>query len=329
MTRNTDISTILFPVELRPVNYTLAASETAASVESGAPASKKEENKSISQYKAVVHSDSGAVFAVVSNRYELLHNSRALDLGKRAFVHLFPEASANDFIVYDIQLTKTGSACHIDLIHKSYSTEVWEQETWLPFLCVSNSYNRSRGLSFDFGFVRKLCSNGIIFRKETIQARFYHTKGRLEVDLKQDKSFQKLKELEREFAAHMKRLRETTLNGKVLLPLSIFLLDLKFDFASQDESKREQEQSRLGEVVKMLGSLITKYVKDLGENAYTALNAATDLATHSPSVVGPFATSAKLQQSIAGRSRSLTDQLGRDSKKRVEELIADQIALVN
>jgi hypothetical protein len=329
MTRNTDISTILFPVELRPVNYTVAGSETAASTGAGAPASKNEENKSISQYKAVVRGDTGAVFAVVSNRYELLHNSRALDLGKKAFVHLFPEASANDFIVYDIQLTKTGSACHIDLIHKSYSTDVWEQETWLPFLRVSNSYNRSRALSFDFGFVRKLCSNGIIFRKETIQARFYHTKGRLDVDLKQDKSFQKLKELEREFAAHMKRLRETTLNGKVLLPLSIFLLDLKFDFASQDESKREQEQSRLGEVVKTLDSLITKYVKDLGENAYTALNAATDLATHSPSVVGPFATSAKLQQSIAGRSRSLTDQLGRDSKKRVEELIADQIALVN
>jgi hypothetical protein len=329
MTRNTDISTILFPVELRPVNYTVAGSETAVSAEVGEPASKSEEIKSIKQYKAVVRGDTGTVFAVVSDRYELLHNSRALDLGKKAFVHLFPETSPDDFTVYDIHLTKTGSACHIDLIHKSYSTNVWEQETWLPFLRVANSYNRYRALSFDFGFVRKLCSNGIIFRKETIQARFYHTKGRLEVDLKQDKSFQKLKELESEFAAHMKSLRGTTLNGQHLLPLSIFLLELEFDFDTPNEKKLEQEQARLGEVVKSLGDLIKKYVKELGENAYTALNAATDLATHSPLVAGPFATSAKLQQSIAGRSRSFTEQLGPDGKKRIEELLAEQIALLN
>jgi hypothetical protein len=36
-----------------------------------------------------------------------------------------------------------------------------------------------------------------------------------------------------------------------------------------------------------------------------------------------------LQQSIAGRSRSFTEQLGPDGKKRIEELLAEQIALLN
>ena len=329
MNRNTDISTILFPVELRPVNYTAAAEESPRSEGGGKPTSKKEEIKSIKQYRAVVRGDTGTVFAVVSDRYELLHNSRALDLGKKAFVHLFPETAADDFIVYDIQLTKTGSACHIDLIHKSYSTKIWEQETWLPFLRVANSYNRYRALSFDFGFVRELCSNGIIFRKETIQARYYHTKGRLEVDLERDKTFQKLKELESEFAAHMKSLRGMALNGQHLLPLSIFLLELEFDLEASDAKKRAQEQARLGVVVKSLEDLIEKYMSELGANAYTALNAATDLATHAPSVAGPFATSAKLQQNIAERSRALTAELTLNSKKRIEDLLAEQIALVN
>lgn len=327
MTRNTDLSTILFPVELRPVGYLPSSSET-ANEEGFALDPEPGEFESIDQYKAVVRGDTGAVFAVVSNRYELLHNSRALDLGKKAFVHLFPEASAADFIVYDIQKTKTGSACHIDLIHKTYSTEVWEQETWLPFLRVSNSYNRYRALSFDFGFVRKLCSNGVIFRKETIQARFYHTKGELEVDLDQDATFKKLKELESEFSAHMKSLRGRSVAGQYLLPLSIFLLGLDFDLNATDAKKRALEKERLADVVKSLSALIEKYVADLGENAYTAMNAATDLATHSPAVAGRFATSAILQQHIGAQSRDLLNRFASGESGGIESILEEQIQFV-
>lgn len=329
MPRNTDISTILFPVALRPVGYAPVDDNSAGTGDDAEPISGGEEFKNINQYKAVVRGDTGAVFAVVSSRYELLHNSRALDLGKKAFEHLFPEASADDFIVYDVQSTKTGSACHIDLIHRSYSADVWEQETWLPFLRVSNSYNRYRALSFDFGFVRKLCSNGIIFRKEAIHARFYHTKGRLEVDLKQDKTFQKLKDLEKAFSTHMRHLRDTKMSRQLLLPLSLYLLQLEFNVTSQDAQKRNREQDRLSEVVRSLSDLINGYVKELGDNGYTALNAATDLATHSPSLAGPFATSAKLQQSIAERSQSFTDELSKGNDTSIEGLLATQIAWVS
>jgi hypothetical protein len=329
MPRNTDISSILFPVELRPVGYSPGDTKAAATQDAVQTDPEQKEFKSIKQYKAVVRSDTGTVLAVVSDRYELLHNSHALDLGKKAFEHLFPEASTKDFIVYDLQLTKTGSACHIDLIHKSYSTDVWEQETWLPFLRVTNSYNRYRALSFDFGFVRKLCSNGIIFRKETIRARYYHTKGRLEVDLKQDESFQKLKELEKEFAAHMKQLRTVTIDSQLLLPLSLYLLQLRFDLKSQSQKKRQQEQARLAEVARSLQALVKGYVQKLGSNAYTALNAATDLATHSASLAGPFATSALLQQRIAERSQQLTEALGKAGQQTAPELLADELALLN
>lgn len=328
MPRNTDLSTILFPVELRPVGYT----ETDAKVNdtkarSGLTAGKNDFN-AIGQYKAVVDVTTGTVFAVVSSRYELLHNSRALDLGKKAFEHLFPATSADDFIVFDIQTTKTRSACHIDLIHKTYSTDVWEQETWLPFLRVSNSYNRYRALSFDFGFVRKLCSNGVIFRKESIKAKFYHTKGRLEVDLKQDQSFKQLKELEREFSAHMKGLRAISVDEQYLLPLSIFLLGLEFKLDGTDEKRREKEVQRLAGVVGSLRSLIKKYLKELGGTAYTAMNVVTDLATHTPNIVGNFATSASLQEEVGTRSRDLIHRLHQVDGNRLESILEDQIQLV-
>lgn len=328
MSRNTDLSTILFPVELRPVGYIPSGPDAKSSPEESGEESDPEAFESINQYKAVVRGDNGTVFAVVSSRYELLHNSRALDLGKKAFEHLFPEASAADFIVFDLHSTKTGSACHIDLIHKTYSSDVWEQETWLPFLRVSNSYNRSRALGFDFGFVRKLCSNGVIFRKETIQARFYHTKGELEVDLAQDKSFLRLKELESQFAAHMKGLREATVDGQYLLPLSIFLLGLDFDLGASNPRKNGEERKRLSDVVDSLNGLIANYVGELGNSAYTAMNAATDLATHSPATAGRFATSAALQEQVGERSAEFLSLLSKPHKGRIEDILAKQLLLV-
>ncbi len=279
-------------------------------------------------HKAVVRGDTGTVFAVVSDRYQLLHNSRAIDLGKKAFQHLFPDASFADFIVFDIHTTKTGSACTVDLIHKSYSIDVWEQETWLPFLRVSNSYNRYRALAFDFGFVRELCSNGIIFQKETIHARFYHTKGKLEIDLKQDKTFRKLKQMESEFCEYMKRLKAKSVSEKYLLALSIYLLNLEFDLSAADTKKRDQEKSRLEDVKNSLEGLIKKYVAELGKNAYSALNAATDLATHAPLLAGPFATSSILQQQIGNRARDFLALLDTREDIDIESALERQLQLV-
>jgi len=304
MERNTNLDYLMFDVELRPVGM---ISETQENSSESAADSDGREISEIEKYKAVVRKDTGEVFAVVSSRYELLPNSRALDLGKAAFQLLFPEAKATDFIPYDSHMTKTGSACHIDLIHKEYNTEVWEQETWLPFLRVSNSYNRSRALTFDFGFVRELCSNGMIFQKESIKAKFYHTKGELNIDLKQDAQFQKLKALEAEFSTHMKRLREIQLTKDWIRALSLHLLGLEFDLQHENPKRREVEHERLSAVRKELDSLATKYVNELGESAYTALNVATDLATHSPSVAGKFANTAALQGAIGERLHALSN----------------------
>lgn len=327
MPRNTDLSTILFPVELRPVGYEPALNAP------GTPGGDEldidlcttaKTTRPIKQYRAVVRGDTGAVFAVVSERYQLLHNSKALDLGQKAFAQLFPEAGADDFTIFDIQTTKTGSACHIDLIHKSYSVDVWEQETWLPFLRVSNSYNRYRALSFDFGFVRKLCSNGVIFRKETIKVRYYHTKGQLSVDFGQG-AFTKLKELEREFVEHAKRLKATQVREKLLLPLALYLLGLEFDLKATNAKKQERETERLAAVVGPLKDLIKGYCSEMGATAYAAMNVATDLATHAPRTAGPFAASKDLQQTIGARAKTLVDLLATTD---LEALLANQIRLV-
>lgn len=320
MERNTNLATVMFPVEIRPIGFQTETSESAdEDSDQGSPSA----FTAIGKYQAIVRVDTGTVFSVVTSRYELLHNSRALDLGKKAFLLLFPDTAESDFIPFDIRSTKTGSACHVDLIHKSYDTKVWQQETWLPFLRVSNSYNRSRALTFDFGFVRKLCSNGIIFQKESVRVKFYHTKGELNIDLKQDKQFQRLKELEQEFSSHMKRLHEIELTKELIKALSLHLLGLKFDIAAKDLKRRKDEQDRFASVADELEVLITAYVAELGTSAYTALNVATDLATHSPAVTGKFATTAGLQDIIGQRMRTLS---GRSDE--ISQLVEPELFLL-
>ena len=306
MERNTNLATIMFPVEIRPIGF---QSETSKSANEDRAQNSPTVFEAIDKYQAIVRVDTGTVFSVVTSRYELLHNSRALDLGKKAFQLLFPNTSESDFIPFDIRSTKTGSACHVDLIHTSYNTNVWEQETWLPFLRVSNSYNRSRALTFDFGFVRKLCSNGLIFQKESVRVKFYHTKGELNIDLKQDKQFQRLKELEQEFSSYMKRLNEIELTKELIKALSLHLLGLKFDLGTKDLKRKELEEDRLASVAGELEKLITNYMAELGSSAYTALNVATDLATHSANVTGKFASTAGLQEIIGQRMRIISDRV--------------------
>ena len=315
MSRNTDLQKVLFPVELHPIGY----SDSESQPEQG------DTVKPIKRYKAVVRTDNGEVFSVVSERYELLHNKRALEHGRKAFKLLFPETEPEEFIVFDIKQTKTGSACHIDLIHPSYNVNVWEQETWLPFLRVSNSYNRSRALTFDFGFVRKLCSNGLIFQKQSIKAKFYHTKGELSIDFSTDERFKTLKVLEEEFASHMEKLRAAELEEELLAALSLHFLGLKFNLNQKNQKQRGREEERKDLVIVAIRKLINKYKPELGVNAYTALNVATDLATHSEELAGPFVNSATMQITIGERSQ----EIAQNTLHNWNETLKEEIALVS
>lgn len=325
MKRVTDPSSIQFPVELRPIG--IAPGQQQKDEESSF-GEIEEEYSPIDTHKAVVRVDNGAVFAIVSDKYRLLHNSHALQMGKRAFCHLFPDAKESDFEIYDIRQTKTGSACHVDLIHNSWKIDVWDQETWLPYLRVANSYNRSRALTFDFGFVRSLCSNGIIFQKETIRAKFYHTKGELNLDLSQEPEFEKLQELANEFTAYMKRLHRIKVAKELLLPMCLYLLDLDFDLESEDSAKRHKEVKRLDEVRQSLGTTLNHYTEELGENGYTALNAASDLATHNPGCVGNFANTADLQEEIGMMLRELLGTPDTENPDRLGRLLLKQVKLL-
>lgn len=279
MTRNTNIHEILFPVELSEIYYFPAKLGSQPSL---FEIRQREEEKGISEspgYKAATNPETGKVFSIVTVGYRLVTNQEALDLAKQCFQQLFGQDDATQMVVFNDVTPQSRSFCHIDLIHQHYTVNIWAKEIWLPYLRVTNSYNRSRALRFDLGFCRKLCDNGMIFEKETIEYKFYHTHqeispaGQFKID------FERLKNLEASFRESVDRLNCYPVPQEDFLPLVCVALNLEFDIQADDAAKRKKEKERFSVFKSGTQPLVTKYVNELGENAYAALSVITDIAS--------------------------------------------------
>ena len=66
----------------------------------------------------------------------------------------------------------------MDIHHRSHAMNLWgngggPSETFTPFVRITNSYNGSRALRIDVGFLREHCSNGLIFEQEAAKSAEY------------------------------------------------------------------------------------------------------------------------------------------------------------
>ncbi len=278
MTRNTNIQEILFPVELSDIYYYIKKPEGQLNLFDLEQRGDKEIDK-VPGYKAVTNPETGRVFSVVTDGYRLVTNQEAIDLAKQCFQQLFGTRDVQQMDIFNIVTPQSQSFCHIDLIHKNYTINIWAKEMWLPYLRVTNSYNRSRALRFDLGFCRKLCDNGMIFESETIPYKFYHTRqdispvGQFSVD------FERLKSLEASFRESVARLSAYEVPREAILPLVCVALKLKFDVHSIDPARQAKEIERFNGFKSGAQPLVSKYTDELGMNAYALLSVITDIAS--------------------------------------------------
>src|SRR5262245_58023372 len=123
MARNTNIDDILFPVETRPVFL-------------------EKEPRAIPGFKAIVGNFGqgfDTTFSIVSDDYQLVLNSTALDMARQVHRKLFPNASSTSFEIFNIIFPSTKSSCSIDIIDKNYTVNIWKQEVYVPFVRIHNS----------------------------------------------------------------------------------------------------------------------------------------------------------------------------------------------
>lgn len=278
MTRNTNIQEILFPVELSDIYCYFKKPERQRNLFNLEERGDIDLDK-VPGYKAITNPTTGKVFSVVTDGYRLVTNQEALDLAKQCFQQLFGVPNAEQMDVFNIVTPRSLSFCHIDLIHRNYTINIWAKEMWLPYLRVTNSYNRSRALRFDLGFCRKLCDNGVIFERETIQYKFYHTHqeitpvGQFSVD------FKRLKSLEASFCESVARLSAYDIPREAILPLVCAALHLEFDVQSSDPARQAKEIERFQTFKTGAQPLVNQYTDELGMNAYAVLSVITDIAS--------------------------------------------------
>ena len=255
MPRITKIEDLMFPVELRPVYYT----------DTGCDGTRLQ--KKIPNSKVVVNRESGKPLGVVSKNYKLITNEEALEMGKQCCADLFGADVAGNIEVFNVNAPATGSYCHIDLLHRSYQMNLWDEpdqsDIYIPYVRVTNSYNTSRALRFDIGFCRKVCLNGVIFGAETIRLTFSHVKHKLTNDIRFVLQKGKIGKLVEDFKSYTNKLKNYHIPRaqalKIIHALFRIKAESKIDFWSPKESGAEYDA-----LLSILDCKLDKYIGELG-----------------------------------------------------------------
>ncbi len=270
MARITDIDDLLFPVELYPVFTEVKINGNISKIK-------------IPNNKIVVNKKVKKPLGVVSNNYKLITNLKAIELGKQCAKELFGSVEANNIEIFNVDAPSTASYCHIDLVHKNYIMNLWDEkkqsDVYIPYIRITNSYNTARALRFDIGFCRKICFNGVIFESETIKFTFSHVKYELNKDISFSLEQGKIKVLFDKFISYANILKKFSITRYDSMRLITALFEIKrveeINFENKKEDKPEYDA-----LIAEIEQKLDKYIEDLGENGYSLFNVITDFASH-------------------------------------------------
>jgi len=263
----------------------------------------------VDKYHAIINLDNGDVLCVVTKDYKLITNEQAIEFGKECYKRIFNIGNTEDFEVFNVITSSTKTICHIDIIQKGYEVNIWKQEIYIPYIRITNSYNRTRALSFDLGFCRKLCDNGVIFEKEAIKFSFYHTKQIIKENIEFDMLPDKIETLKRKFIDYSKKLSEFFVPDGIAISLMCKVLDIKFNLEKKGK-ELEKEKKRRNEFKERADNLLKNYYRQSGANAYAVFSACTDFASHTKSGNVNF-----FADSIQKRIGNWVESFSEDSKK--------------
>ena len=232
--------------------------------------------------KALVAADTGQVVGIVGKDYRIVTNLEALELCRKLCTQVFPDSTPAEWELSDASGTKNRSRVALDLKHKTHVMNLWDNpggisEVHTPFLRVTNSYNGRRALRFDLGFMRKHCSNGVIFEEKVATVTAAHTKDAIE-KLYLAAAGRNFGDLKQRFIACLGTLRGIALTDAESLEIVRAVLALPV--AREELSERTKVD--IEQLDADLAALDARHRAEIGANAYAAFNTMTDFATRPP-----------------------------------------------
>lgn len=226
-------------------------------------------------YQAIVNKQTKLVLGVVSDKYRLITNTEALKLGKEIYGKVFG-ISLDDLKVLKVITSQRKTFCHIDLVHPNATFNVFKNDKWLPFIRVTNSYNKTFALSYELGFVRNFCVNGFIFDKKTIVVKVSHNKG-IE-NIKYDLDLKHFDKAKTSFISHMFSLKKFHIPKTKHFPLVCKCLGIKNPDLMDNAD--DSDVNKFKSLKSYTEALAETYCGLEGETAYSLFNVITDLVSH-------------------------------------------------
>jgi hypothetical protein len=269
MKLQTSVHDLLFDVDQVPIEAVVGSNGSTRRI-------------SIPGKKALVNKLTGLVLGVVSRDYRVVTNQEAVNLARDVCEKAFPGLSSVEWEAKRASAPRTLSYAFIDLMHRTHvlnymGTEIGKDDPFTPFLRVTNSFNGARALRFDIGFMRKHCSNGVIFEEEVATIKATHSKEAL-AQLKIEITSRSLPQMWDEFSKFLTSVRSISMDTA----LSTLALNtvLRLPEAKPDDKKARVEGLQALSVD--LSTRLTGYQKELGPNAYAVFNTLTDIAARPP-----------------------------------------------
>jgi hypothetical protein len=299
MKLQTSVHDLLFDVDQVPIEAVVGSNGSTRRI-------------SIPGKKALVNKLTGLVLGVVSRDYRVVTNQEAVNLARDVCGKAFPGLSSVEWEAKRAAAPRTLSYAFIDLMHKTHVLNYWDSEIkkddpFTPFLRVTNSFNGARALRFDIGFMRKHCSNGVIFEEEVATIKASHSKEAL-AQLKIEITSRSLPQMWDEFSRFLTSVRSISMDtDQSTLALNTVL--------RLPEAKPEDKNARvegLKDLSVDLSTRLTGYQKELGSNAYAVFNTLTDIAARPPN----NAYFQKDRDTIEKRSGRWLKELARQSQAK-------------
>ncbi len=251
--------------------------------------------------KAVFDMGLKRVIATVSDDYQLVTHKEAITLGKKVFMELLGTDSEKDIEIFRVYAPWDGASCIIDLVHKTYSMNLYglsdKPEIYLPYMRITNSYNKRLKLGFYVGFYREICLNGVIFKQFSKNFSFCHLRKEFanldEVSriIKREIRVSSMEVMFRNFSEWLKVLKSIEVSTEDACEIVKLLFNIREvkEIETTLKLKRQAKSDRHSQAIEehedLLGNVrsrIFRNLREIGENAYGLFNAITDIASRPP-----------------------------------------------
>ena len=247
---------------------------------------KTREMAELPRHLGILDEEREEILSVVTREnYELVTNKEAFDLCLGRIVPaVFPGAKEGDFLCNGVVMPNSRGFCHMDLCCDAYSPPIPFDDVWMPFIRVTNSYNKTYKLAYKLGFCNRSSNNRVIFCDRSISLASVHNLTRANIERTVAKNFEDMSVFAESFYHRLLLLQKYYFPRKKMLALFCKAFGRQPARTGKGEKARRQYNHA---VVAALQEFMDDYCGAQGENAYAAFCVLTAFATSPVSRIAP------------------------------------------